>query len=480
MLANIDEALPYFALQQPLTSEGIGLLVLDHNDTRLPHQHSIVRVPSICKATGDPLIATAALFQLGHQAVSRNMPEEAVHVQESPHRVIRIALYRDQLQVPWDVVCQGPVKQVMETTSMKQITHSEVLDVWDRQFLTDALQKTDPKDAAVFMVNIRLAKDDIQDLLSQSGVSGCYLEQRTQDGRQSHPDSQVIWLPKKTFAEAVICQQATKVACQLVRSGNRYGIRVANEHAEQTHHAHRPDVVYLNGNSILKFKVGPLPFGSSKQSIANLFKKWGWQARTITPAGATRDKSGLQWIVQSTTNPENWIYQTSSGDILITPEHAQPVANSSKQSIIASDRTLQSLIKPDQIQPASSGEDPWLHKDPWQPQSSPAVLPKQLSALETNVEKRILQKIQADEKMDVDTDKRVANLEVQVGNLTQELAAFQHSQGVHQQAVQQQITGIETKVESQHQALHQLIDNKLETQMSRIEQLFAKRPRPQE
>ena len=151
LVANIDEALPYFTLQQPLSTEGIGLLVLDHHDPRLPHQHVTVRVPAICKATGDPLIATAAIFQLGHKAVTRNMPEEAVHVQEFPHRVLRVAMYRDQLPVAWDLVCQGPVKQLMDTQCMQSVKQADILDVWDRQFLTDSLQKADPKQAVVFM-----------------------------------------------------------------------------------------------------------------------------------------------------------------------------------------------------------------------------------------------------------------------------------------------------------------------------------------
>ena len=61
LVTNIEEALPYFTLQQPLSSEGIGLLVLDHLDARLPANHSIVRVPAICRATSEPIIAMAAL-----------------------------------------------------------------------------------------------------------------------------------------------------------------------------------------------------------------------------------------------------------------------------------------------------------------------------------------------------------------------------------------------------------------------------------
>jgi len=84
LVTNIEEALPYFTLQQPLSSEGIGLLVLDHLDARLPANHSIVRVPAICRATSEPIIAMAALLQLGSQPVVRNMTTECVEVQESP------------------------------------------------------------------------------------------------------------------------------------------------------------------------------------------------------------------------------------------------------------------------------------------------------------------------------------------------------------------------------------------------------------
>jgi hypothetical protein len=368
----------------------------------------------------------------------------------------------------------------MELPALRGIQQSEVLDVWDRQFLAENLKKAEQSAASIFMVNIRVTTESLADVLQQSGVGGCYVEERSVDGRQPSSDSQVVWLPKKTYAEAVICQQANKAPCQLVRSGNRYGLRVANPDAEQTHMTHRPDVVYLNGNLLLKFKVGPLPFGSSKQSIASLFKKWGWQARPISPAGVTRDKSGLQWLVQSTTNPDNWIYQTNAGDILIAPESTLPAANQAKQAIIASDKTIQSLIRADQQQKAGSSEDPWLHKDPWQSAPSSAVTTQQMQGIVASMEKRILKQLQEDDKMDVDTDKRVSNLEEQVGKLTTELHNFQQSTAQQQQNIQQQINSIDTKVESHHHSIHQLLETKLESQMARIEQLFTKRARSQE
>ena len=77
--------------------------------------------------------------------------------------------------------------------------------------------------------------------------------------------------------------------------------------------------------------------------------------------------------------------------------------------------------------------------------------------------------------MDVDADRRVADLETKVTQIAQELSAFQHHQNQQQQTVQHQVAAIDAKVDKQQQAIHNLLDNKLEAQMARIEQLSAKR-----
>eukprot|EP00435_Cladocopium_sp_Y103_P072149 s282_g39.t1 len=256
LIVNYDDALPYFAIQQAMTSEGLGLLVLDHHDERLPPNHTVVRVPALCRATSEPLIATAALFQLGKKVVQRNLPDECVAVHETPYSVIRVALCKDQTQVPWDLVASGPVKQMMAI--MKDLPQQAVMDVWDRQYLDERLKRTEPGKSALVMVNIRIDTKYLDDALAYCGTAGCYVEQRTQDGRSPHPDTQVIWLPRRSFAEATVAQQSNLHPSKLARSGQRYGLRVARMHAEETHNAHRPDVVYLHGNDLMRFKVPDL------------------------------------------------------------------------------------------------------------------------------------------------------------------------------------------------------------------------------
>eukprot|EP00435_Cladocopium_sp_Y103_P015856 s1818_g3.t3 len=483
LLTNYEDAQPYFAIQQPLTAEGLGLLVLDHQDPRLPEHHTIVRVPAICNATSEPLIATAALFQLGRQGVSRNLPPECIQVQETPFTVVRFSLYRDQVQSAWESVTSGPVKFLLGLPSLKDLSQQDIMDVWDRQYLDMSLKRVDPSKASIFLVNIRIASHAVETALSCNGTAGCYAEQRTDDGRHPHHEYQVVWLPKRTFAEATVALQSNPNPCKLARSGNRYGLRVARQHAEQTHLAHRPEVVYLNGNDIMRFKVGPLPYGSSKASIATLFKKWCWQARPLGPIGPTRDKSGIQWHVQSTSNPENWIYQASHGDILITPDMPQQPQQPAKQAIIASANTLKTLAKKQEKQPdkPSADEDPWVHKDPWQhvptPSRTAAISQQQLVELEEHMEKKFARHMQVDDSMGSSETSRVNDLETRVEQLANELTSFQQQHTKQQQTLQHQIAAVDTKVDKQQQSLNSLLDSKLEAQMNRIEQLFSKRPK---
>ena len=149
------------------------------------------------------------------------------------------------------------------------------------------------------------------------GCNGTYVEPRSPDGR--HPDDsfQVVWLPRKTFGEAQVCQKTSKTPTTLVRQADRYGLRVLNDEAEALHRIHRPDLVYIQGTELTKYRVGPMPFGSTKQSLVHVFSKWGWKARPLAPQGQAKDRSGVMWVVQAAEPPSHWVFQLSHGDVLI-------------------------------------------------------------------------------------------------------------------------------------------------------------------
>ena len=481
VLANIEEAVPFFAIASPITKEGMGLLVLEFEDPRIP-QHIRVRVPATCKATGEPVLITAALVQVGSKQVSRNVPAQCLAVQEVENTVVKVLVYQDQYPNAWNEFTSKPVKTLMSMEPFVQLDQQDVLDVWDRQFLTLKLTKANQHEASLFAVNIRIKSSVAFAILAHSGTDGVYLEPRSSNGRQPCESHQVVWLHRKNYREAVLAKQMTDAHTTLVRNGERYGLRVANNQAESVHQAHRPDLPYIPGVSLKKFKVAPIPYGSTRQSLTSVFKKWNWAARPISPLGQTPDRNGMVWSVQAADMPSHWIYQLAHGDVLITLESANQETQPAKQSnVVASSKTLQSLKEPWQMAAQQGKEDPWKHRDPWQNGSGKELSVGQVASLQANLEAAIDRKLQdkgfEDTSMPDDVDQRVQNLESQVSQLTQNMQSFQQQQSSHNQAMYSQIQAVDQKVEQQQGSLQTFLDSRLESQMQRIEMLFAKRGR---
>ena len=485
ILANIEEAMPFFAVNNAVTKEGLGLLVIEYNDQRLPKQHSIVRVPLTCRETNEPMLITCALVQLGVKEVSRNIPSQCLAVQEVANTVIKVMVYKDQYGDTWDSFVEKPVKTLLAQAPFDQIDPQSILDVWDRQYLNTKLGKTAVKDASLFAVSIRVDASVAEQIVNHSGKDGKYFEPRNSNGRQPSHLYQVIWLYQKTYGEAMLARQTTETATTLVRNGDRYGLRVLNEEAEKVHKSHRPDLQFLPGAELRKYRLAPIPYGSTKQSLSAIFKKWQWPARPVGPQGQTADRSGMVWLVQASEEPSHWIYQLAHGDVLITQEPQGNVTSKEVRSeVMASQKTLQTLqqkIHPWQIEAQKGNPDPWRHKDPWQSaaSSSREISVGQIAAIQSNLEAVLEKKIQerSDVNMTDDVEHRVQDLESQMQQMANNMQQYQQQQTQHNQAMYNQIQKVDQKVDQQQGALQVFLDSKLEDQMQRIEMLFTKRSR---
>jgi len=481
VVVNIDEALPYFSLSSPVTSEGLGLLILDFDDQRIPMAKQVVKVPAHCAQTNEPIIFTAALLQLGCKQVTRNIPESCLAVQEVDNQVLRIVVFKDQFPHDWSSFVNNPVKNLM-TQNILSEHQTNVLDVWDRQFLTSKLTKCNPIEASQFVVNIRVQSVAIADICKQGGKEGIYVEPKDATGRFPDDQYQVVWLHKTTYGEAALANQTTQCESTLVRSGDRYGIRVSHAEAEQVHRMHRPDLVFLKGAELKKYTIGPMPHGATKQSTAKIFRSWDWPARPIGPQGQSKDRSGVNWLLQASAPPSHWIFQLAHGDVMITPESGNtPKPKQITAPVLASDNTIRSL-KSAAASTDVKREDPWLHRDPWQPQPvvTKEIPVSQLTALQTRIEASVEQKIRdsiGDSPMPSSADPRVDMLEQQVHRLTHDFQQYQQQQSTHNHAVAAQIQAIDSKVDQHGHSIQTMIDHKLEDQTVRIEQLFAKRAR---
>ena len=74
-------------------------------------------------------------------------------VEEAHTTVVRFAVCRDEIDKKWETVIAKPVRLLVPTVQALQPKTdgtSPIMDVWDRQYLSEKLEKTRPADANIF------------------------------------------------------------------------------------------------------------------------------------------------------------------------------------------------------------------------------------------------------------------------------------------------------------------------------------------
>ena len=497
VVLNKDEAEPFLQLREPLSSDGIGILLLDFKDVMLPDSHRVITFPASCVETQEPMIVTAALVQLGKQEISRVLPANPVTVEQIETRVVRCVLYKDQAQIPWKSVVERPFKSILSLDGMQQIPQEAILDVWDRQFLNKQFQKTQADHADLFSVTCRFTDAGATIALNSNATAGLYTEPRAPHGRESDPAFKVVWLPKRTFPETVVASQATAIPTAIARAGDRYGLRTAVDQIQQVHDQHRPGVTYMDTSAIKQFRISPLPFGTTRNSLQKVCKEWSWNARPSHTQGLTKDQTGLVWIVSAASPPDFFVWTMAHGDVLIA--EVPPKTKSTpirEQEIVASHRTLKHLIDQNSQKPAFTSRDSSTDLlqvfDPWSPKpaavSSTGLTNAQIAKIESNVERKVIAAVESssalaakapDASMDSQTDSRIQTLEKQVSQmqadmngLASSLTTFQQQQSGVNQQLTTQMQQVRTHLDQHTQSVQGMLDQKLEDQMARIEALL--------
>ena len=486
-LVSIDEAIPFFSLHEPISTGGLAMIILDHQDARIPACAEIIKFPAQFTLTDEPVLLTGAMLQLGKSGVKRTLPDRPTSVDEIDTRAIRVLIYRDQWHDDWDVLSRGPVKAIKAHKAFERIEDNQIIDVWDRQFLDQQFRRTSGAQAFLFAVNLRLPVELALDLMDKSSTEGVYVEPRSENGRYPCSTYAIVWMPKKSLADVVLASQTATIKCWVVRNGLRYGLRVAASEAAALHQAYRPDIDYIAGSDKQTYRLGPFPWGTTKQGLQKLFKEWGWQARVGQPAGQDVDNKGVFWTAVATESPSHWVFTMAHGDILISVQQQKEALVKPSHGVVASHRTLKQIAAVD-AGPLDTKHDPWLHQDPWSKSSKPAPTPTlgkdQLDLLEKNVTQKVREALGPadDVTMTGEQDSRVSQLEEQVKSLTTNfnqfhghVTAFQAQQQQHNTQVGSQISAIKTQVETQASSLQGMIETKLDDQMSRLEALLSKR-----
>ena len=482
LLMNQSEAESTLRLPRPVSQHGLALIVLLQKpaDVAMHPGQNPIRFPVICTQTGEPMIVTGVIHQLGHQEIIRNEPPNKLAVDEREAGVIRCLAYKDQIGNLWNQQAQQPVKQVLAmepSVAHDKTGQSIIMDVWDRQFYTKRFEKTKQDSADIFAFSMRVYLSEVDAILTLSGSKGIYFEPRSLCGRLPSTDYHVTWIPQAGYQDAKYAQQTSPQETTLVRHGDRFGLRSDALNAQEIHQKHRPGTPLLMGNQKQLFLLGPLPFSTTKEGISKLLSAWKWDARPLQPRGRTMDGTGINWLIQGTENPTHMIYTLKHGDVLITklPDD-KPSQSQDTCTIVASKKTIHQLMN-------KEGEDPIFVNDPWgknrntreagrATSSVPAVSNSQIASIETNLEKKLLEKLARPDE-DVCMDGRSDELAQKVNRLEAQMSQVMQSQ----QSVEVKISGMQQQIDQQHSLFAGAVERQMQEQMDRIESLLSKRNR---
>jgi hypothetical protein len=433
------------------------------------------------------------MIQLGAVEVCRVAPTNATQVDEVCSVVLRTCTYRDELQPGvWDKFVARPIKCIVDDLQLLQPDsqgRSPIMDVWDRQWLTEKYERTRPQEAALFCVCFRVELADLCGALQKHGKIAHYIEPRDPDGRAPHGDFRVIRINKMDRQGVVLASQSTAEWTSIVRAGQRFGLRVKSQDAQKVPLQHKPQTPYLAADDLLLLHAGPFPHGSDRNALVKLFATWGWQARPGQPKSRAPNGKGVIWEVQAVAKPQFEVYQLAHADILITQVEKKSYKRTSATSDIqGSARTIAALTL--HTAAKSDDADPWAENDPWGKYQGPTkvsrtqtphgLAPEQIDLLATKVQQRIQgvkPLLLGGELSDaaMGSEDRLSQLE---DRLTQMEATMQDQQAKQTQVnndLVHQIGMVQQQAEKQSLAIHSHIENKMQEQLNHIERLLSKR-----
>ena len=538
-ICDLTQALPYIKDYTSLSADALALMITQEvpHDLKCLAALESLRFPATYLPTKDPMLIQGCLLQLGDVAVRRRANEEMQDEMEiTTTTVLKIQIYRDEVQLAWDQFVSSPIKHLI-TLAPKlrlcpnprcdnkcQFFHAPVEEpidqviheIWARKFQSLEGRTLPADQAALFQAFLRVTSAAVEEILP-SVVNGIYFEPRCATTKSTDNDYAVVWIPGATHEAAVHKLKTVSQGLGLVRMKQRYGIRVKAAHEETVYTQLRPGDNFVRVTINKIFRLHPLPHGLQRAQLAKLLQEWSWDAKPLQPSRGSAD--GGAWEVGASEDPPQPVLPAFGHDVLINlvkdkQQHDLPPA------IIAPKRAHVHLRAQKPPVPTPTG-DPWLQQDPWanfQPSSAAPGTTKRYDVLASQLRDDLTAQFQdklnttapASSSAPSALEHRMQKMEVgltelhahnqQVGHWMKEAGARMAAQDeqiqqIHHGLAQQQadLVTVRTEVHSSASSLHQAMQTSfttmkqeivtdlastLDNQMSKFETLLtAKKPR---
>ena len=223
--------------------------------------------------------------------------------------------------------------------------------------------------------------------------------------------------------------------------GAKLGLRCLKSSSESVHKAVKPNIQFLPSGAKQTYLVGPIPWGTLKQSLNDALQELGWEAKVLQAVPAGKDFRGVLWRVHALMPPPKNILHLESGEAVITRVDQPLVAEGNGGNAV-----LGSTASVNFVRKATEGVegsiDSIFVNDPWASYKAPVVAPMHVPDALASLEQKVVSSVMAKlprESMEVDEDRcdRVGRLEAKVQELHEQHGRMQaviQDQGHTQQA----------------------------------------------
>eukprot|EP00435_Cladocopium_sp_Y103_P022918 s2398_g5.t1 len=383
-IATATQCQQWLQQRDSISTQALAILLLEElpPDQLEKYQASKVSFPVTYKGTGEPMLIFGTMKTLGDQPVNRHTGSNVTKLEIVANIAIRIHVYRDELQAPWQDLVQSPVRQLCALIPKLQLCAGEgcghdcpkshqpvgdhldsiIMEVWGRSFGKVEGGRAPAPDATYFSVFIRIPEAILKNLL-QTHIPGIYYDPR----QANAPDDRyrIIWLPARNLAEAQHACKTCLKALGLVRMRNKYGLRVEADDEEAAFKQLKPEATFVATRVQRVFQLFPLPHGIQRAGIKKLLKDIGWLAKPLQPGRGQQD--GMSWQVGSSEAPPVTVFTSFDREVLVT-EITKPVITAKAPPFVASYKTQKHLRTEASSSNATAPQsDPWQDAavDPW-------------------------------------------------------------------------------------------------------------------
>lgn len=349
ILMSHQDAMPWLREGKTISRDELAMFVLGSPVESQQLHVQVLHLP--CRDAQDrQVILSGSLVQLGAKPVSPQ-EDKSKKVDLQDCHVVSMTLWKSDFpEDEWAKLIShtfATLKNMLGDHGTKE----HVTAMWGRS-LRGTHGPSNEASAKSIQVHATVTKDTLIPMLVKSGFNKIFINPKSDSGRPQE-QFRVLWI-QGDLAHVTATAASTENCCGLIRGKRSYGLRYTQDGFKMAWtNLHPGEEVPEQLGGAHTFKLEPLPFGVTQQSLHEWALLYKWKIRAIKALGPRT------WLITSADQPPEQLLQFNGHPLIA--RYIPPKTQAPAQSIIAGPRPRKGSGKGKQ----TSTPEGTLSQDPW-------------------------------------------------------------------------------------------------------------------